>query len=73
MTKHVVTDQDKKLTLVALMVVFLLGALDQTIVSTAMPRIIEQLHGIELYSWVTTTYMLTSTVMVPIYGKLSDL
>jgi EmrB/QacA subfamily drug resistance transporter len=38
-----------------------------------MPRIIEQLHGLEMYAWVTTAYLLTSTVSVPIYGKLSDL
>ena len=55
------------------MVVFFLTALDQTIVATAMPRIVEQLRGLEYYAWVTTAYMLTSTVMVPIYGKLSDL
>ena len=55
------------------MVVFLLSALDQTIVSTAMPRIIAELHGLEMYSWTATAYMLTSTVMVPIYGKLGDL
>ena len=56
----------------ALAVVVLLSALDQTIVSTAMPRIIEQLQGLSMYAWVTTAYMLTSTVSVPIYGKLSD-
>ncbi|GGQ98793.1 MDR family MFS transporter [Deinococcus ruber] len=67
------TQQEKTITLVALMVVFLLSALDQTIVSTAMPRIIAQLHGLNLYSWVTTAYLLASTVMVPIYGKLGDL
>jgi EmrB/QacA subfamily drug resistance transporter len=50
----------------------LLSALDQTIVSTAMPRIIEQLQGMSMYAWVTTAYMLTSTVSVPIYGKLGD-
>src|SRR5687767_15666998 len=38
-----------------------------------MPRIIEQLQGLSMYAWVTTAYMLTSTVSVPIYGKLSDL
>ncbi|MFL6575465.1 MAG: MDR family MFS transporter, partial [Povalibacter sp.] len=57
----------------ALVVVLLLSALDQTIVSTAMPRIVEQLRGMSMYAWVTTSYLLTSTVMVPIYGKLSDL
>jgi len=70
---RIFTQQEKTITLVGLMVVFLLSALDQTIVSTAMPRIIEQLKGLEYYSWVTTAYLLASTVMVPIYGKLGDL
>ncbi len=70
---RVFSAQEKTITLVGLMVVFLLSALDQTIVSTAMPRIIEQLQGLEYYTWVTTAYLLASTVMVPIYGKLSDL
>ncbi len=73
MNQHIITDREKRLTLLALIVAFLLSALDSTIVSTAMPRIIEQLQGLELYAWVTSAYMLTSTVMVPIYGKLSDL
>jgi len=51
----------------------LLSALDQTIVGTAMPRIIADLNGLEHYAWVFTAYMLASTVMVPIYGKLSDI
>ncbi len=51
----------------------LLSSLDQTIVSTAMPTIVEELHGIEHISWVFTAYMLGSTVTVPIYGKLSDI
>ncbi|GGO36271.1 MDR family MFS transporter [Deinococcus humi] len=72
-TPRVFTQQEKTITLFGLMVVFLLSALDQTIVSTAMPRIIEQLKGLEYYAWVTTAYLLASTVMVPIYGKLSDL
>ena len=67
------TAEERRLTLTALMIVFLLGALDQTIVSTAMPRIVAQLKGLNLYAWVTTGYLLTSTVMVPIWGKLSDL
>ena len=61
------------MTLAGLMIVFLLSALDQTIVSTAMPRIVSQLQGLNLYAWVTTAYLLSSTIMVPIYGKLSDL
>lgn len=73
MTDYTATAAEKRLTLSALAVVLLLSALDQTIVSTAMPRIIEQLHGMDMYAWVTTAYLLTSTVAVPIYGKLSDL
>jgi EmrB/QacA subfamily drug resistance transporter len=68
-----VTPAERRLTLAALAVVVLLSALDQTIVATAMPRIIEQLEGMSMYAWVTTAYMLTSTVAVPIYGKLSDM
>ena len=67
------TAQEKRITLIGLLVVFLLAALSQNVVGTAMPRIIEELHGFNLYAWVTTAYLLASTVMVPIYGKLSDL
>ncbi|WP_293906276.1 MDR family MFS transporter [Phenylobacterium sp.] len=67
------TDAEKKVTLWGVAIVFLLSALDQTIVSTAMPRIIAELNGLALYSWVTTAYLLSSTVMVPIWGKLGDL
>lgn len=67
------TDAERRITIAGVMIVFLLSALDQTIVSTAMPVIIGQLHGLELYAWVTTAYLLSSTVMVPIWGKLGDL
>jgi EmrB/QacA subfamily drug resistance transporter len=67
-----ITSAERRLTLAALAVVVLLSALDQTIVATAMPRIIEELRGLSMYAWVTTAYMLTSTVSVPLYGKLSD-
>src|ERR1700730_12729929 len=60
-------------TMTAVLLVMLLASLAQTIVGTAMPRIISDLHGFDRYTWVTTAYLLTSTVMVPIYGKLSDL
>ena len=49
-----------------------LAALDQTIVGTALPRIVTDLHGNNLYTWVVTAYLLSSTISVPIYGKLSD-
>jgi EmrB/QacA subfamily drug resistance transporter len=67
------TPEERKVTLAAIVIVFLLAALDQTIVSTAMPTIAAQLNGLNLYTWVTTSYLLSSTVMVPIYGKLNDI
>ena len=57
---------------VALMLTLLLEALDQTIVGTAMPRIIAQLQGLDRYSWVVTAYILASMTMIPIVGKFSD-
>lgn len=61
------------LVVAGVMLGMLLASLDQTIVGTAMPRVIAELHGMQHYAWVFTAYMLASTVMVPIYGKLSDL
>lgn len=60
-------------TIVGLQLMLLLAALDQTVVGTAMPRIIAQLNGFDRYAWVTTAYLLTSTTAVPIFGKLSDM
>jgi EmrB/QacA subfamily drug resistance transporter len=57
----------------ALMLAMLLAALDQTIVSTALPRIASELHGLSKYSWVATAYLLTSAVSTPLYGKISDM
>lgn len=57
----------------ALMLVMLLAALDQTIVSTALPRIASDLHGLNKYAWVATSYLLTSAIATPIYGKIGDL
>ena len=57
----------------ALMLVMLLAALDQTIVSTALPTIVGDLGGLNQLSWVVTSYLLTSTVVVPLYGKFGDL
>lgn len=61
------------LILPGLMATLFLAALDGTIVSTAMPRIVADLHGFERYSWVATAYLLTSTVAIPLWAKLSDL
>jgi EmrB/QacA subfamily drug resistance transporter len=56
----------------AILLTIFLSALDQTIVGTALPRIVTDLRGNELYTWVVTIYLLTATVTGPIYGKLSD-
>ena len=60
-------------TMAGLMLAMLLAALDQTIVGTAEPRIIAQLSGFDRYPWVATAYLLTSTLSVPIFAKLSDM
>src|SRR6266480_4315242 len=60
-------------TLMGTMLVTFIATLDQTVVGTALPRIIADLQGFDLIAWVTTIYLLTSTVTIPIYGKLSDL
>lgn len=64
---------DLKVIIGALMLAILLAALDQTIVSTALPRIVSDLNGLSEYSWVATSYLLTSAVSTPIYGKISDM
>ncbi len=61
------------LLIAGLMIAMLFGALDGTIVGTAMPRIVGELGGLDLMAWLTTAYMLSSTVVVPIAGKLADL
>jgi EmrB/QacA subfamily drug resistance transporter len=60
-------------TLGGLMLSMLLAALDQTIVGTAEPRIIASLSGFDRYPWVSTAYLLCSTISVPIFAKLSDI
>ena len=57
----------------ALMLGMLLAALDQTIVATALPTIVGDLGGLNHLSWVVTAYLLTSTAVTPLYGKISDL
>jgi EmrB/QacA subfamily drug resistance transporter len=56
-----------------LMVTMLLSSLDQTIFSTALPTIVGELDGVDHMLWVTTAYILASTIMLPVYGKLGDL
>jgi MFS family permease len=59
--------------MVGIMLAMFLGALDQTIVATALPTIGRALHDVEDLPWVVTAYLLTSTAVTPLYGKLSDI
>ena len=70
------TATDKRAVLLVfagLMVTMLLASLDETIFSTALPTIVGELHGVDQMLWVTTAYILASTIMLPVYGKLGDL
>lgn len=69
----ILPQRTKMIVLAGVLIGLFLAALDQTIVATALPAIIEDLNGLTLLSWVSTSYLLASTAMVPIYGKLSDL
>ncbi|WP_439541953.1 MFS transporter [Hyphomicrobium sp.] len=60
-------------TFAALVLVLLLASLDQTIVATALPTIVSEIGGLSHLSWIVTAYLLSSTVVVPLYGKLGDL
>ena len=62
-----------RLVFAALLLVALLASLDQTIVATALPTIVGDLGGVEHLSWVVTAYLLASTIVTPLYGKLGDL
>ncbi len=63
----------RKMITAALLLAMMVTALEQTVVSTAMPSIIAQLKGLDIYPWVFSAYLLAATVTTPIYGKLADL
>ena len=67
------TDKKKLMVMIALMATMFFAAINQTIISAALPKIIAQLGGMTYYSWVITIYMLTSTISTIIFGKLSDI
>jgi EmrB/QacA subfamily drug resistance transporter len=67
-----ITDAEIRAVYLALMAVLGLGALDQSIVATALPRIVSDLGGMAHLSWVVTAYVLASTATMPLYGKLAD-
>ncbi|MFE0133811.1 MFS transporter [Streptomyces sp. NPDC059037] len=62
-----------RMVFVGLMLALLLAALEQMIVATALPKIVGELHGLDKMSWAITAYLLTSTIGLPIYGKIGDL
>jgi len=70
---EVLDPRQRWLLVLSLMLALFVGALDQTVVSTATPKIVADLGGFGLLSWLFTTYMLSSTVVVPLVGKLSDI
>ena len=65
--------RQRRLIFGALLLVLFVASLDQTIVSTALPTIVGDLGGVSKLSWVVTAYLLASTVVGPLYGKLGDL
>ncbi|WP_201008955.1 MDR family MFS transporter [Paenibacillus glycanilyticus] len=67
------TTTNRRTVTVALYVATFLAAIEGTIVSTAMPNITGELHGIQQYSWIISIYLLATVITTPIYGKLSDL
>jgi EmrB/QacA subfamily drug resistance transporter len=69
---EVPTEREIRLVFVGLAIVLGLGAIDQSVVATALPRILNDLGGITDLSWVVTAYVLSSTSVMPLYGKLSD-
>lgn len=65
--------RSRLLAMMGALLAILLAALDQTIVATALPKIVEEFQGLEHLSWVFSAYMLAQTVTIPLYGKLSDI
>lgn len=63
----------RRIVTIALLIAMMVAALEQTVVSTAMPRIVAQFKSINLYSWVFSAYLLAATVSTPLFGKLADL
>ncbi len=72
-TTNQITGDKRWIALAAVMIAMFFSALDQTVVSTAMPVIISELKGFNLYAWVFTGYILATAVTVPLYGRLSDM
>ena len=71
-TSNQILGAQKWWALATVMLTMFFSSMDQTVVSTAIPTIIGDLHGFNLYAWIFSAYMMTSAITVPIYGKLSD-
>lgn len=67
-----VTDHDRSVIYASMLVTLFLAALDQTIVATALPTMVEDLRAVDRYAWVATAYLLASTALALVYGKLAD-
>src|SRR5262245_46440342 len=70
---HPMNPRQVKVVMVGLLLGVMLAALDNTIVSVAMPTIVGELGGVDDMSWVVTAYLLTATASMPLYGRVSDL
>jgi len=70
---HPTDERRKRLALAGVMLSIFLAAMESTVVATAMPRVVASLGGLEIYSWVFSGFLLTSTVTMPLWGRLSDL
>src|SRR5437870_10489412 len=66
-------DARRRRVLFGIMLSIFLGAMESTVVATAMPRVVASLGGLSIYSWVFSGFLLTSTVTMPLWGRLSDL
>ncbi|MEG0161978.1 MAG: MFS transporter, partial [Aurantimicrobium sp.] len=71
--ESIMTKREILMVMIGLMSGMFLSALDQTVVSTSMRTIADDLDGMSLQAWVTTAYMIMSTISTPLYGKLSDI
>src|SRR5262245_33460665 len=65
--------KDRRMVTAALVVAMTVTAMEQLVVSPAMPSIIAQLRGFDIYPWVISPYLLAATVSTPVYGKLADI
>lgn len=67
-----VNERDRMVIYLAVLIALFLAAIDQTIVATALPMMVQDLEGVERYAWVATAYLLASTALALVYGKLAD-